>query len=148
TMFLGMVGSYASSYGQKISLKASNISYRQVLHEINKQTGYHFLWNGGKVSPKTKIAVDVKESSLPEALEYLESTSGLDFQIDQKVIKINPQQTLHLAASRMASERAPDQASVVLQSVVRGKILDEPGNPLSGVSISVEDGKGGALSDQ
>lgn len=148
TMFLGMVGSYASSYGQKISLKASNISYRQVLHEINKQTGYHFLWNGGKVSPKTKIAVDFKESSLPEVLEYLESTSGLDFQIDQKVIKIKPQQKLQLAASRMATERAPEQASVVLQSVIRGKILDEQGNPLSGVSISVEDGRGGALSDQ
>src|SRR5437868_11293953 len=70
--FFLLVTSLAASargYAQGITISQKNVSLQTVLKEIEKQSGYRFFYNESLLQQVNKISVDVKNATLPDALE-------------------------------------------------------------------------------
>lgn len=147
-MMIGTVGVGASSFAQRIQFENSNVSYRKVFQEINKQTGYHYLWTAKNVNPERKISVSFNNQSLEEALREIESNYPLSFEINEKVIMVKERNNpLVKVNAAVIGNKLSETLSVNVQQTIKGRVIDEKGVPLVGVSVSVEGQRVGALTD-
>ncbi|GAA4799301.1 TonB-dependent receptor [Olivibacter ginsenosidimutans] len=119
TIFQG----HATSYAQKITLKAKHASLKHVLYQISKQTGYNVISDGTVQAKIPSISLDVKDMPLKEVLTmYINQNDAFDIVYADKTILIREKQ------KAIAPQDVP----------VRGVVRDETGEPMVGVSISVQ----------
>ncbi|MEI9909410.1 MAG: TonB-dependent receptor [Bacteroidota bacterium] len=115
----------ANGFGQeKISLRVKKTEISGVLHSIEKQTNYRFLYNDKLDDIREKVTINVKEAALAEVLALLLDKTRLLYQVMDNnliVIKENPN----------APPRIPDV-------VIRGKVTGEGGAPMAGASVIVK----------
>src|SRR5258706_666551 len=115
----------ANGLGQKrISLKVKKTEISGVLHFIEKQTTYRFLYNDKLEDIREKVSVNVKEASVQDVLGIVLENTRLAYQMMENnliVIKEDPN----------APARLPDV-------VVRGKVTGEGGLPVAGASVQVK----------
>lgn len=140
----------ASSYAQRIKYVSNNVTFRQVFQEINKQTGYHYLWTAKNLSPTKKINVSFNNESLESVLKKLEAKYPLKFEVEDKVIKVRERiQAVDPKPARMAidPENVSSVATIDFQQIVRGRIVDEKGKPLTGVNVVVSGQSVGIATD-
>lgn len=128
--FAAILQATAGSYAQRITIKAKNIPLAQAMDKVHEQTGYQILLSG-RQEAKAKIDVDIENASLSEAMESLLEGLPMHWTIKGQTIVITPS-----AATRRESnmQRAPVQ-----QREIRGLVVDELGNPLEGVTVSVKE---------
>lgn len=116
------------AYGQKVSIHGKGITLRQVFSSITRQTGYAYVWAVKNIPPDRKVQLEVSDKELETVLHDLLSPLGLTYKIQGKTITVLERSA---AASRPVD--------------VNGKVVDEAGKPLSGVSIVVAGTKTGTL---
>src|SRR5690349_19642950 len=58
----------AATYGQRISLRESNVPLWKVLSDIHKQTGYDFIFDHDIVKEIQHVSVSVKDATIQEVL--------------------------------------------------------------------------------
>jgi TonB-linked SusC/RagA family outer membrane protein len=105
----------------RLNLNFENKEIAFILSHIEKQTDYRFLYDNKLSAVRQRVSVSVTEAGIREALEALLRKTGLTYQImDHKLIVIKKGQP----------------ASV--QRIISGKITDENGSPLAGVSVNVK----------
>lgn len=124
----------ADTYGQKITVRLKNATLTQVLASIQKQTGYDFLYNSSVGKDLGKKNIDINNMELKEALTMLLSPYQLDFEINQKIVVIKKKNSP--TTTRSAVE-ITDNAEVIQQRAIHGKITDEAGEPLPGATVLV-----------
>ena len=122
-----------SSFAQKINLNRKNIPLLDVLKEIRKQSGYNILFTGGVVKNQIVQSIDLKGASIEEAMNKSLATFGLTYKIVEKNIVISK-----------SMDEAPRQSKAF---PVMGKVVDEKGEVLVGVSVKTKDGKAGTITD-
>lgn len=122
----------ATSYAQKINFSKKNIALVEVLKEIRKQSGYNILFTGGVVKNQVIQSIDLKNASIEEAMNKSLNGFGLAYKIVDKNIVI----------SKSLIE-TPKQSKVS----VSGKVLDDKGLPLTGVSVRAKDGHVSTVTD-
>lgn len=111
---------------QKITFSGKNASIIQVFAEIQNQTGYTFLYTDEMLDGASPLNVDFKNTPLAEALNKCFLNQPLTYTVKNKVIIVQ----------RKLPEPEP---LVALQAViVRGKVTDEKGEPLPGVTIALK----------
>lgn len=115
----------ASSHAQTISLRAQNITLADAMRSIQQQSGLPFFLNG-KTLATSRIAIDVENVSLDQALDELLSPLSLDWILKDETIVIKPR------SPSTARSRRHNQ-----QKTVSGNVTDVEGQPLPGVTISV-----------
>ncbi|WP_316817636.1 SusC/RagA family TonB-linked outer membrane protein [Pedobacter nyackensis] len=120
----------AATYGQQITINRKNASLESLLKEIRTQSNYDFFYDG-KIIPKNKLVdVSLKNVDINEALKKVLAGSALSYTIEGKIVTIKKQTAPTLI----------DKIISVLERIdVRGKVVDENGNPLPGASVFVED---------
>ncbi len=112
----------AGSYGEeKISLQKDKTTIEEVLHLIEKQTDYRFLYNAGLEEVHKKVSIYTAHAALPEVMNLLFDKTRLSYRLmDNNLIiiteEINP-------------------AISTPQVVIVGKVTGENGAALSGVSV-------------
>lgn len=130
TVFLSFVlsfSAFAVSNAQKITLNAKNTTLRAAMKEIQKQQGYSFFFRGNDIAA-TRIDVSIKQADLTDALDQLLRGQNLQWYLEDGTIVI--------AANRIATK---DVRSVQQQDhEVSGNVIDEEGNPLEGVTVTVK----------
>lgn len=122
----------ASTFGQQITINRKNASLESLLKEIRIQSSYDFFYDG-KIIPKNKLVdVSVKNADIDEVLKKVLAGSSLSYTIEGKIVTIKKQtEPTLLDKIKSAFERID----------VRGKVIDEHGQPLPGASVFVEDSK-------
>ena len=115
-------------HAQKITIKQKEVSIEAVLKVIEKQSGYVFLYDNLEINASRKISIAVKGSSLEEVLGLCFKDQPVNYKIFEK--------TVVLKRKTVEGERAAPPA--VQQEVVKGKVSDEKGIALPGVSIKVK----------
>ena len=137
----------AYAYAQKIQLKKGSLSYRNLFQEINRQTGYHYLWTAKLTDPQMKIAVAFNNRPLTDALHEISEKYPLAFEVSDNLIKVKDKPLVVQATN---SHNIPAIAASVeenLQQVIRGKVTNQLGESLVGVTISVAGKKEGTVTD-
>jgi TonB-linked SusC/RagA family outer membrane protein len=110
----------------KISVSFSEVPIEQALDEIEKQSGYTFLYNDATINSKQKVTLHVKDKDLSLVLPELFSKQNVSYTISGKQI---------ILSADTISQAPPTPFAPA--SKIKGTISDSNGEPLIGVSILV-----------
>jgi len=115
----------AKSYSQKINLNETNAPLKKVLQKIGKQSGYVFFYDTKEVKDKT-VTVKLKDASVNQALDNCLQNQLLIYKVVGNTIILQEQSPANQEKEQLKPVK------------VTGKILDEKGEPLPGVTIKVK----------
>jgi TonB-linked SusC/RagA family outer membrane protein len=125
----------AASFAQKITLSEKNAPFEKILDELKKQSGYNFLYNTPMLSEAKPVSIEVTNSSIEDVLTLCFKGQPLDYTIKSNTIVIKRKPGL------------PDLIKPAVAVTVSGKVVDEKGEPLPGVSIVIKGTQTGIVSD-
>ena len=124
---------FARVDGQRVTLLVKNADMKEVLRQIQKQTGLNILVNEKVWSEPHKITLKVNNLPVDEVLNLCFKNNKLSYKIVDGTIVVS------------ASPELPNgrEANMVFEAAfavdVKGRIVDEQGQPLAGASIRVKD---------
>ena len=81
----------ATGYSQ-VTLSEKNVPLQKVFKQIQKQTGYDFLYSVELLQQAGKISIDVRNVSVDKALEQCLEGKPLSFSIVERTIVIKPKE--------------------------------------------------------
>ncbi|SFM79424.1 TonB-linked outer membrane protein, SusC/RagA family [Chitinophaga sp. YR627] len=119
----------AATFAQQITLNYKNAPLREVLQSIRKQTGYYFFFSSEYLEKASPVSVSVTDATLENTLAVVFKGQPFEYVIKGKMITIKP-------VEKLAADKAGGIVSVI---TVRGKVTDEEGNPLPGVSVILKE---------
>lgn len=114
----------AEGFGQKVTLHIKNSTLETVLKAIEKQSGYHFLYDKLDMPENGQISVEVSNVPVEEALDQIFTDQPLTYKIFRKTIVVKRKKELKNIIP-----------AAVQQHTVRGNVTDENGLPLPGVTV-------------
>lgn len=146
---------------QSISLEANNVRLKRILNEIERKSDYSFFYNNSIVDVYSKKSLKVENKTLDAVLNELFSESDIAFSFvrDQIILfpKDNPEiknkieRLLNKHVDKMPTALSPDRINELIRTTVQftvnGKITDNAGTPIPGVSILVKGTSKGTTTD-
>lgn len=120
----------AASLAQRITMSKKDVPLESALREIRKQSGFDIIFDG-KILPKNKlISIDVNNADINLVMRLVLKNLSLSYSIEGSIVSIkkNREASVTLNKDRLFQERI----------TVKGRVVDEKGEPLSGASIFVE----------
>jgi TonB-linked SusC/RagA family outer membrane protein len=129
----------ANGFSQKVTIKENNITLQKVFEEIRKQTGIQFFYADETIRSAKTVSLAVKKESVEKVLALCFKDQLLTYTIAENTIIVK----------RKAPEPEITTPSVPEPVItdVKGKITDEKGQPLAGVSVSVKGSTKGTTTD-
>lgn len=121
--FLTLMQVSAAGYSQ-INLKEKNAPLERVLQSIKKQTGYVFFYDNNDVR-QTRISIDVQNAAIESVLKEFSRVLPLTFKIVGNNVLMK------------RSDLTLSTTEIYRAMAVKGKVLDETGQKLPGVSITI-----------
>lgn len=130
TMFLSQVS--AVTFAQKITLREKRASLFSVFQKINEQSGFNFLVDIELLNAAAPVNIEVKNEDISLVLTKLFENQPLSYVIQDKSVLITHKKSNLLEKGRLLIQK-------LIQNIdLRGRVLDEKGNPLFGASIRVK----------
>ncbi len=137
-MLVALIQVSASTYSQntKLSISGKNITIEKVLGQIEDQTDYSFFYNAQEVDLSRFVNIDFKDQSISEVLDQLLAGTDLTYTINNKLIVIHQ-------GKEIFSQVVNQQGEVT----VTGKVIDESGFELPGVTVLEKGTTNGTITD-
>jgi TonB-linked SusC/RagA family outer membrane protein len=117
---------------EKISFRFKRTAIAGILTHIEKSTHYRFLYNEQLHSIRQKVDLEVEDASLEQTLARLFNGTGLMYLVMQNNLIVIREATT--AASR--------------EKPITGKITDDNGAPLTGVSVKIKGTERGTTTNE
>ncbi|WP_018335958.1 SusC/RagA family TonB-linked outer membrane protein [Butyricimonas synergistica] len=117
---------------QTVKMTDSVQTLRMVFDEVEQQTGMLTLFSNNELDMHREVKLESREYTLKELYEYLLKGTGLEFEILNHYVVIRP-------------VRRKNEDGKMLE--IKGKVSDERGEPLPGVSIVVKGSSRGVITD-
>ncbi len=157
----------ATSEAQKISFQKKEATLLEVLQSIRQQTGYLYVCDLDMVQRASKVSINVTRASVDEVLATAFKNQPLTYTILEKTIVVKPKRHKSPRISQSAITREttfPDIqpgmntqiSGALLEKIklmdtidrtVKGKITDEEGEGLPGVSVILKGSQRGTTSN-
>ena len=131
------LGVSATTFPQTITLSEKKAPLEKIFKEIKIQSGYLFFYDPDVIKTALPVDIKVEKAGLEEVLNICFKNQPLEYSISNKVIVVN--------AKGPKSAPAPPFQAPPLD--VKGKIVDEEGNPLPGASVKVKGMDKGTATD-
>jgi len=109
-----------------LTLNVKQTKVEEILLQIENQSNYVFLYNKDLIDVEKTATINVKSASVDEVLELLFEGSNVNYKLVGRQIVLSP-------------------AYSIQQKKVTGKVTDNTGEPLPGVSISVKGTTNGTI---
>lgn len=131
----------ANGYAQeKITLSVSNATLETVFQDIHEQSGYNFLYTDQVLANAKSISLKIKNASLFRVLKECLKGQPFTYNLVDKTVIIK--------YTGKAEQNQIDHEFVNSAIEINGKVTDEKGNPLQGVSILIKGSSFGTNSDK
>ena len=128
----------AAGLAQNVTFKKNNSSLKEFFTEIRKQTGYHVLWQEGKVDDGIRIKAAFQATPLKQALDQALLDKDLSYEIVNKTVVVKPKQKGLLDRVK----------SYFARITISGKVLDVETNlPMPGVTVKIVGTNKSAVTD-
>lgn len=111
----------AQAQTARFTIHLEKVPMEQVVHEIEKQSRYLFLFNKDIDSRRIIVSVNAENQTITQILPALFKDTGLDYTIEGMSILVT---------------KKADASEKTVQ--VRGKVLDQQGQPIVGASVIVQ----------
>lgn len=130
---------FADSQNRNLSITYSSkgITLKDFFKVIQKETNLTVFYNNQLLNDEERIAVAFKETSIQEVLNKVLKGKGLDWEINNNFIIIKKDQVTSNT----------NRARSVAQQVLMGKVVDDQGLPLPGVSVNLKNSEMSAVTD-
>jgi len=127
TMFLQQ--GFSAAHAQRITISKSNASLPTILKEIRTQSGYDFFFEDTSLENAKRVTIDVTNGTLEEVLKASFKDQPFIYSVTKNTIVIKRKPIL-------STKPKPEPQHI--QQTLTGKVTDEAGNPLPGVSVLVK----------
>lgn len=115
----------------RITIRQKNITVIDALKTVERQSKMSINYSDSELKGMRINNLDLKNASITTALQTVLDGTGFTYQIQGNYIIITGKKVA---------------ATQVLKNI-QGKVMDENGEPLIGVNISIEDGSAGTITD-
>ncbi len=113
----------------KVTINMENASLKEVLKEIERQTHYSFYYNEKQVDSKRIVSVNAKDKEVSDVLD--EIIADYSYKTEKNMIIVTPKSTSQRLSATSSTLGAQQQ-----MIEIKGVVLDEAGEALTGASIS------------
>lgn len=125
----------------KLDVQLENKSLREILSLMEKKSGLSFVYNDKLVAAYTRLSVSANQQPLSQILDKVLRNTNLGYlQKDNLIIVVEKE-----AATPAERLHTPDE--VQQQVNIQGKVTDEKGEALPGVTVKVKNGQTGTATD-
>lgn len=118
-----------NTYAQstKISIELQDKSVKDVLKEIEKQTGFNFFFNNKHIDVSRRVSISATQGNMSDILDEIFRGTGVTYAVSDKMIVLsaNPQQNSKIQ--------------------VKGMVTDAEGNPFIGATVMEVGSKGNGV---
>lgn len=121
-LLIPMLHVYADGHGQeRFSLSLEQVEAGRVFTQIQKESNYRFFYLKKDIQKLGRVNVHVKDATLPEVMQEVLGNALAYKLVNEYMVVISP-----------------SKAELEQQVEVRGRVTDENGSPLEGVSIKIK----------
>lgn len=115
-----------ASHGQVVTLKRQNTTIKVLFKEIQKQSGYHFVYTEELLEKSNPVTVEAYKLSIVPLLNLIFQNQPFRYQIEDKTVVVKPKEKVYQTSKTSYKDKE-----------VHGRVVDSLGKPLSGASIQV-----------
>ncbi|MCK5782790.1 MAG: SusC/RagA family TonB-linked outer membrane protein, partial [Flavobacteriales bacterium] len=132
----------ASTYSQntKLDINLENGSMKELFKNIKAQSEFTFVYNVDDIEELGSITCEFSESTVEEILDFCLMGTNMTYKVRDKVIVIVPCDKPEIVPEELM-EQQPQKKTIT------GKVTDEKGESIPGVSIVVNGTTIGTISD-
>lgn len=116
----------------RITIKNAEITLQRALNEVEKQSKLSVAYNQSQLSDKRQLSLNIENQPLEVALNTILKGTGFSYKLTDKYIMIVPEKK---------------DTNPLPAKTVKGKIVDEKGEPLIGVNVVVDGTNIGTITD-
>ncbi len=117
---------------QKLELKVTNSTIAQVLDQIEDESNYLFFYNNKIISLDKTVSLNLKDKTINEVLDILFEGTNINYTINNRQIILSGSESFNFSQQ---------------QKQVSGKVTDNSGQPLPGVTVLVKGTTNGTITD-
>ncbi|MBW8685259.1 TonB-dependent receptor [Chitinophaga rhizophila] len=124
----------AKGVSQQISLSEKKVPLKKILRQVARQAGISIVYDETLLAAALPVTIDVKNASVEEVLDICLENQPFDYAID---------------GARIIVKSIPVRRKVTADTTitVTGRVMDDNGEPVPGVSVRVKDGTAGTATD-
>lgn len=132
---------------QRISISIKNKQVEDVLAEIETKVNAKFVFSPSLIQAGRKVNLSASNRPLGKVLNELLKPLNLRYRVSDNVIVISRDEKLKGSGPTSALETPAPDDSKVRETTIKGKVSDEKGAPLPGVSIVIKGTTKGTTTD-
>ncbi|NQU53735.1 MAG: carboxypeptidase-like regulatory domain-containing protein [Bacteroidetes bacterium] len=139
-LMIALVQVSASTYSQstKLTLNLKNVALSEVFEEIEKTSEFRFFYDSQEIDPSTEVSVKTKDSNIEKILNDVFNKSDVTYEIIDRYIVLKKSRDANTQEKVFAKQQ---------QKSISGKVADENGDPLPGVTVLVKGTTTGAVTN-
>jgi hypothetical protein len=123
------------------TVKLEKVSLKTLINEVQSQTNVKFSYSGNSINVEKIISYSATNKKVSVFLQDLQKSYNIGFkQVNNNVVLYSLANPPKVVAGGEKGE------TVVTENIVKGKVTNDKGEPLAGVTIA-EKGNQGAVSD-
>lgn len=128
-MFVALLQVSASSYSQsaKLNVSGQNLALEKVFEIIEDQSEFSFIYNLKQVDLSQKVNVNFKNERVEKILDQVLDGTNITYTVNNRLIVVHREGEKDLLGT-----------PAVQQKSVSGKVTDEAGEPLPGVTVLIK----------
>ncbi len=134
TLLIAFMQVSLAASAQKISLSKKNAPLTEIFKELRKQSGYDFVINKDQIKVAKPVTILVNGDDLINVLNKCFEGQPFTYSMEDKMI--------------IVVNKKPEQVKVNIPPIdVKGRVIDEKGEPIPGATVQTKDGKQATATD-
>lgn len=121
------------SQSQTLTISQRNISVEEVMKYIEDHSDYYFMYSNKVIDVNRTVNIEMTESTVPEILDELFKDTNTSYKIDGRLIAV--------------TQKSQDVLNSQQEQTVSGKVTDNAGFPLPGVTVIIKGSTSGTVTD-
>ncbi|MBL1407212.1 SusC/RagA family TonB-linked outer membrane protein [Sphingobacterium faecale] len=127
----------ASLFGQNINLSYTKTSLKTVINAVSAQGKIDFVYKDRFLEQARPVTIELKNATLETALEQIFSGQPFQYKMEDGIVYLVPRPT---------EKESP--AGGTQQQPIRGRVVNEKGEPLAGANVQVRSTKISVRTDE
>lgn len=121
-----------TAFAQHVSLTMNNVTVKQAMDTLKKQSGYSFVFSSEDVDTKKKVSVDADDQKVEDIVRQILDGQSVTYEIKGKNIVV-----------RSTTSTVPTGP----KKTVKGQVVDAAGIPVIGANIVAKGTTNGTITD-
>lgn len=132
TVIIGLALAFQANASGGITITDSSISLQQALASVKQQANVYVMYENDMLNGLGNISLNLKDASLTSAMDAICNASGLSYEIKGQYVLVT---------------RADKKEKQHKQGTISGRVIDDSGEPLAGVSVLLGGKAKGTVTD-